>query len=261
MTNALAALKPDVPVETQNSDVLGGGAKGPIESGAYDATIKYAYTGQSAKGAFNVTLVLDIEGKERRQTIYISNRAGKVTYNKDGKNYELPGYENINGLCRLVTNKPLNELNTEKKTVELYNFDLGKAIPTEVDMLTALVSQPITVGMLRVIEDKNALNSATGEYEPTGETRTSNEFSRWFRATDKCTPTEAASGVLERGAFIDQWIEKNTGIDVDRSGKNNKRAKNVSTFEKPPAPAFNQPVAPEAKVAAPSGSSLFSNAS
>jgi hypothetical protein len=197
-------------------DRLGGSEALP--SGVYEALIKLAYAGQSASGAHNVTLVLDVDGRELRETIYFTSRTGDTFFlNKrdPSKKESLPGFVTLNDICLCLTEKGLLEQDSEEKTVKVYNSDQRKEVPTPVPVLKDLVGKKILLGILREIVDREKKNDS-GVYVPTGETRTQNTIDRVFHPQTRQTVVEARQGVTEP-AFHDLWKSHNDGKDRNRS--------------------------------------------
>lgn len=197
-------------------DTLGGGGF-IVPSDAYSATIDIAYLGKSEGGANSLTVVLLLpEGKKVRETIWFTNRQGGTTFEKDGKQFNLPGFNTVNSLCLLAGGKPLAEMTVGTATYPIWDSNAGKEVPTEVQILSELNSQKVIAGILHVIEDKNKKNEATGKYEPTGETRETNTIAKFFRDGCRRTVAEITAGE-EKGAFIDQWVEKNRGEVINKA--------------------------------------------
>lgn len=201
-------------------DVVGGGFKS-LPSGVYGFDVLLAYCGKSKGGAKFVQLELkevDTDNK-RRFTIYVSNKEGSIKYKnkKTGALEYLPGFLTIDSLCLLTVGKPLVQLQAqiEKKTINLYNFDLKREVPTEVDMLMPLIGQRIKAGILETIENKSAKNPSSGVYEPTNEKRTINEIDKFFRDRDDKTVGEIV-GKKEKAEFIDTWKAKWDGVPNDK---------------------------------------------
>lgn len=201
-------------------DVVGGGFKS-LPSGIYGFDVLLAYCGKSKGGAKFVQLELkevDTDNK-RRFTIYVSNKEGSIKYKnkKTGALEYLPGFLTIDSLCLLTVGKPLVQLQAqiEKKTINLYNFDLKREVPTEVDMLMPLIGQRIKAGILETIENKSAKNPSSGVYEPTNEKRTINEIDKFFRDRDDKTVGEIV-GKKEKAEFIDTWKAKWDGVPNDK---------------------------------------------
>lgn len=198
-------------------DVLGGGGY-LVDSDAYDATIEIAYLGQSEGGANSLTVVLDLgDSKKLRETIWFTNKQGGTTFEKDGKINNLPGFNQVNGLCLLATGgKALADCTVGKATYPIWDTNAGKELPKEVEVLEELKGQKIVAGILRVIEDKQKKNEATGKYEPTGETREINTIDKFFQEGTRRTVTEIKAGE-ENGVFIDAWIEKKQGQVINKA--------------------------------------------
>lgn len=196
----------------ESQDRLGGGFEA-VPSDLYIGEIKLAYAGKSPKGAQNVTLHVDIGGKELRETIYLTTKAGDNFYtDKDDatKKHPLPGFTTVDDICLLTTGHSLIDQDTEEKVVKLYDFQERKELNKPVECLTALHGQQIALGVLRIDQDKNKKNDQTGEYEPTGETMTINEIDKVFHAETRRTVNEYKQEV-ESAEFAEAWVKKNQG--------------------------------------------------
>lgn len=202
-----------------SGDTLGGGFQ-PVPSDVYDAVIKLAYVGKSrSSDSQSVTLHLEVDGKEVRETIYVTNRDGENFYKdkKDPKKkHFLPGWSTIDDICLFVTGEGLTEAATEPKTVKLYDFDARAETNQEVPVLVDIIGKPIKVGILRQIEDKQKMNESSGKYENTGETRTVNVIDKVFHPETGRTVTEYRQEV-DPGEFMDAWLERNKGQDRNRA--------------------------------------------
>ena len=192
----------------QARDSLGGG--GAIDTDSYTGTIKLAYAGASSGGARFLAVHIDLDGREYRETLYVTNKQGQNFYEKGGKKIPLPGFTVANDLALLATGYPLSGQTIEEKIASLYNFEERKEIPTKVQAVTSLMGKEITVGVLKSIVDKTKKNEQTGAYDPTGETREENNIDKVFHAETKKTVSEFTGGV-ESAEFHDKWVEKNKG--------------------------------------------------
>jgi hypothetical protein len=200
--------------ETQ--DRLGGFQ--PLETDAYDLEIKVAYAGQSEGGARNVTIVGDIDGREYRETIYVTNKKGEnffLNQNDNTKKVPLPGFTVVDDICLVTTEKPLAEQATEEKVVKIYDFEQRKEIPTSVPVLVDLVGKMVTLGIGQQLVNKNVKNQSTGKYEPTADTRVENVIEKVFHHGTKMTVVEARNGKTE-AEFYPLWVERNKGQQRDR---------------------------------------------
>jgi hypothetical protein len=210
--NPFGSMKSEGLEESQ--DRLGGFA--PIDTKIYTGTVKALFAGQSASGAHNLSLVLDLGGgKEYKETIYISNKKGENFFkDKDsGKKMPLPGFTLVNDICLITMEKELSEVDVEEKVVKIYDFEQKKELPTSVKMITEAIGKQISVGILRVLENKNEKN-ADGVYVATAETKEINRIDKVFHPTAKVTVAEARSGKAT-GEFWDAWSKKNDGVTRD----------------------------------------------
>ncbi len=196
-------------------DILGGG--GVLDTGLYDFTIEKIYGSVSAGGAKAINLELKSDkGQSLRQTIYVSNKQGGNTYEKNGiKNY-LPGFLLATNLCLLTVKKELHQVVFEDRVLNLYDFDAKKELPTKVKAAVELIGQKITAGVIKEIVDKNkdtGTTDANGKkvYAATGETREQNEIDKFFRIGDGFTIAEIRAKE-PTAVFKDEWAKKNTGV-------------------------------------------------
>lgn len=216
--STLAEMKSDVKVEDE-TDTLGGA--GPLDSGAYPTKVSMAYLKNADSGAVGVVLTLKTDdNREIRTTEWIQSGDAKGNKNyfehpKTGEKKYLPGFNTINALCLLTTGVDLYDVNTAMKTVNIYDYELKKEVPTEVEVLTDLLGKDIIAGVILQTVDKTAKNDK-GEYVPTGKTRNENELSKFFRSTDRLTTAEIRAETTE-SAFYDTWVAKWTGVTRDRS--------------------------------------------
>ena len=211
--NPFGGLKKDGLEKTQ--DRLGGGYI--LDTDAYDAQIKVAYAIVSANGAQGVSLVADIDGKEYRETIYVTNRQGENFYlnqNDKSKKVPLPGYTTVDHICLCTTEKSINEQVVEEKILNIYDYDQQKDVPKSVPVLVDLIGQTVTLGIVRQLENKSA-KDGNGAYQPIAETREINVIDKVFHTPTKLTMTEAENGKSE-GEFYGKWVERNQGKTQDR---------------------------------------------
>ena len=240
MGNIFANKKPAVTTEVED-DFIGGG--GVLSTDIYPATIKYAFVGKAQNSdARNLTICLKVNGLEISRQIWMTNRNGDVTYTdkktKEDKN--LPGYNQVNGLCMLLCSKEVGDMEVEEKQLSLYDYESKKEIPQAVDCFVELHGLNLQVAIQEQIVDKTEKNEASGEYEPTGETRNINEFIKFFPEDKLVTISEVAHFVKslggdfeevlqggdigkainkmdEDGAYATTWLEKNRGKAYDKS--------------------------------------------
>lgn len=240
MSNVFTGKK--VAPEKVEDDYMPGG--GALDTDIYPATIKVAYIGKAQTSeARNITLLLDVNGREVRQQVWVSNRTGDVTYKdkRTGEDKNLPGFNQINSLCMLVCSKEMGDMNVEELTVKLYDFDAKKELPQAVDCFSELHGEKIQIALQRQTVDKTVLNQNTGKYEPTGETRDINEIVKFFPGNKLVTISDVAEfirglggnfdEVLEAGEiykairnmdesnshYADKWLERNKGQTYDKS--------------------------------------------
>jgi hypothetical protein len=222
------------------TDVLGGG--GLVDTGVYPATVKLAYAGKSTHSeSQSVTVHLDINGREFRETFWVTNRNGDNSYadKKDPKKkHPLPGFTSVDDLCLVATGYGLADQTVEEKVVKLYDYDAKKELPQNVPVLTDLLGQEVLVAIVRQTVDKQKKNDA-GEYVNTGETREENVAEKFFHAESRRTVAEIRNKI-EEPIFIDKWAEKNTGKARNKA-KGAEGNAGVPGSKSAPAPGANKP--------------------
>lgn len=213
-------LKTDDSVE-QPTDNVGGGSR-TLESGLYDFVIDLAYVDFSKGGAMSLNLHLtNSNNQSLRSQLWMTSGTAKGQKNyyegKDGKKKYLPGFIIANDLCLLTIGQEISEIEPEEKTVKLYNFDLKKEAPTKVQVVTELLGQQVTVGVHKILVDKN-VKDTNGNYVASGEYREINEVVKVFRADDKFTVLEIKAEADEATVF-EKWADNNTGKVIDKRDK------------------------------------------
>jgi len=206
-------------VEHTSIERVGGGYV--WESGVHDAKIKVVYLNQAKSEAISATVIMEnAEGKEMKESFWIKSgkaKGNKSYYEKDGKQFPLPGYAVANSMCIAATGESLAKCidKAEKKSVKIWNSEEGKEVPTERPVLMSLTGKTIKVAVHQIKEDKTQKNEA-GQYVPTGEDRLTNEC-KFFGNTEGKTAEEILSG--EPAEMFTKWAEKNTGTVIDKTTK------------------------------------------
>lgn len=223
------------------ADFTGGG--GIFDTDLYKATIKAAYEIPSTKSkSVSMNLLLDIDGREYREQIWMCNGQGGVTYKdkKSGELKNLPGYNQVNSLFMLVLGKEIGQADVEELTLKLYDHVAKAEVPKAVDCYTELHGQEIYVAIQRQTVDKTK-DDGNGNYVPTGETRDENEVVKFLPASRQVTMSEvnmhikSLGGTLtevleneemdavlesmpdEMGSYISTWLENNKGQTRNRA--------------------------------------------
>ena len=196
----------------ESQDRLGGFS--PFDSDIYTGTIKAAYAGQSQGGATSVSLIVDVDGKEYRETFYVTNKKGENFFiSQEKKKVPLPGFTVVDDICLIASGEPLAGQDTEEKVINLYDFDAKREMPKSVPMLTGLLGKKISLGVLKQLENKNVKQG--DEYVPSAETREINVVDKVFHPEMKLTVAEARNG-KDTPEFYDKWLERNKGQVRDK---------------------------------------------
>lgn len=205
----------------QKEDRIGGGFPS-LETNIYEFEIKVAYAGKSSSGAQFVAMIYnDQGGKEYRETYYITGKNGQNYYmakDKDGKETgkkrALAGFDHVNDICLVTSDKPLSEQITEEKTVKVYDPDAKQELPKSVPVLVDLLGKKVYVAVYKRLENKSQ-KDGNGIYVATAETRDVNTTEKVFHFPTKMTVKEATDGA-EAPTFFDSWVEAHKGKVMDR---------------------------------------------
>lgn len=198
-----------------------GGAFGVRDTDLNIFDIKAMYAGKSDGGAMSVTgIFVDEAGKEYTETFWVTNKQGENFYfTKDGKGEKtqeksfLPGFNIVNDICMIVTDKPLFEQNDEEKVVKIYDYDAKAQVPKSVPMLVDLLGGKVALAIYKNVENKNKKNDA-GDYEPTAEERETNTTEKAFFPVFRTTVRETEVAMLNGGEVSDDKILTNTKEDA-----------------------------------------------
>lgn len=198
-------------------DRLGGGRR-IFDTGVYEnVTVKLAYTGQSDSGARYVSLVIELDGDEYEETIYITNSDGINTYMRDGKKNQMPGFVTINELCLTATGSELEDQDTEERQIEVWDSTEKKKVRQARDVLTDLTGATASIALRRVTEPKTKKTDKTNDkgkpiYEDTDEDRELNEIVKSFHPETRATVSEIKKAQKDdeevQAKFIDDWAAK-----------------------------------------------------
>src|SRR5690606_1068474 len=145
-----------------------------------------------------------------RETIYYTNKAGEIFYTdkSDGKTKRgLPGYNILNAICMMTTEKGLLDQAHEDKVVKVYDFDAKAEVPKSVQVLVDTVGKPLRLAISN--STVNVKTKQDGEYVSTAKTKQENKIESVFHAETKQTLKEAIDG--RDADFHDKWLERNKG--------------------------------------------------
>lgn len=196
-------------------DRLGGYT--PLDTDIYTGKVKAFYVGKSTGGAMSITLIADINGREYREVLWVTNKKGENFYlnqNDKTKKVPLPGFTIADDICLITTGEPLSKQDTEDKVINIYDYEAKKELPTSVQMVTAVLGQEVSLGIIRQTVNKTQKDS-NGEYVPIAETRDENVIDKVYHPVHKLTVAEARNG-KEKGEFWDAWLERNKGQTRDK---------------------------------------------
>lgn len=209
-------LKVNVAADVESGGDTLGGFK-VWASDAYEAVVKALYFGAAKSGAQFAGIHLTIDGKEYREQVYFTNKAGDTFYvdKNSGKKKELPGYQLVNELCLMTTSIPLlDESQTiEEKILKLYDPDSKAETNQSVPCATDVIGKPIIAGIMHKIANKQEKGD-DGNYHDINEKREYNELNKFFHAETQGTATEYQKD-LKIGDFFEAWVNENKGKEVN----------------------------------------------
>lgn len=209
----------------ENTDYVGGGFT--IPSNIYEGEIKMAYVGESKKGAQFLGLEIEhSDGKSYKEQVYYTKADGTNFYEKDGKQFGLPGFYVVNDLCILVTGEALEEMDqyVEEKKVNVYDPEEKKEMPKSVPVITALLGAKVAFAIQETLEDKT--ENQNGSYVATGDTIKRNNIVKVMHLEAKATVSEITKFLKDNpegdvseveGVFWDKWLDKTKDQVIDRS--------------------------------------------
>ena len=190
--------------------------KRTVDSGVYQGTIKNAFIGKSSGGATSVSLEVKLDsGKTIFETIYVTNREGNNTYEKDGVIGYLPGFLTVNQIALFATGKDLYELEPEmeERIVKQYDSKAGKQVDKPAMVIVPLLEQPILVGIKEVRENKT--KAGDGNKRITlAEDRVYNTIDKVFHPSTFHTQAELEQE--KEATYIATWQKDNEGKLDDR---------------------------------------------
>lgn len=198
-------------------DRLGGFQIMPTD--IYKGVIEVMYAGKSSKTqSQSLTFSFKSDcGKTLKHTGWVTNRNNENFYiDKEDKvtKHLLPSWLEMDSLCLMATGMVLADQETEQKMVNIYNFDLKKAVPTEVTVFTGLTNARIAIAITEETVDVTKPNDA-GVYVPNGDTKSENGVAKFFHEESMRTSSEVLTG-QEESIFAPKWLLKNKGQVINK---------------------------------------------
>lgn len=216
----------------KDEDIVGGFS--PLATNVYSGKIKLVYMGQSNKGAECVTVVLDIEGREYRETIYVSSapvpekdgkpaQPAKYYYTRNDKEYPMPGLRTLMDICELSAGKSFKKVgeSLQDKLVKVYDYDQKKEVPKNVPVITDLIDKPIMVAIRHTQEPK---------YNDASKIIDKNDIAKIFDPQTGKTLTEKLED--KEPLFKEEWLNKWKDKIITNKGNNSSNKKKGSPSSK-----------------------------
>lgn len=187
-------------------------SKRTLDTNEYPGVLTMAFAGAAASGARFVTLMFKLDnGKDYSEQIYITNKNGGNTYEKDGKQHYLPGFQLVNNLALLTTGKGLMELagDVETRTVKLYDWDAKKELPQDVPAIIPMMGKRVLLGITEEEYEKTTYNKETNTREYTGEVKVKNSLNKAYHPETRQSVVELRDGA--EASALDGWLKNNKG--------------------------------------------------
>ena len=204
----------------EEKDSLGGGFLLPTN--CYDVTITQFYSGKFESGAgFIVLEGTTADGKKYRHQEITTNKAGQVTYTKDGEQFYLPGYNKMNSIAMLAARKELHALQWEEKQVKVWDQATKAEVVRPTPVAMDMIGKKITLGIIEAtvnVTEKQPDNKYAPVCGADGKplVRDENLLDKAFDyETKKTIPEFRAKS--EKATFHAEWLAKHTaGVKQDR---------------------------------------------
>ena len=172
---------------TNVDDTFGSDSTGSSlwDSGVYQAKCKYVAVDVTKNGLPFVKVSVEINGMEKVFSLFTHSSETKDTYYlKDGQKKVMPGMQELNALCYVVTGKTADALEKEgkvqNKALKMYDWEKKGEVVKELATFIDLCDQPICVAVKKLEKHKTVLKD--GKYVPTTETKLINEIDKYLSA-------------------------------------------------------------------------------
>ena len=192
------------------TDRLGGPTL--FDTDVYTGIVKLAYAGKSAGGAHSLTVLLDLDGTEYKEVLYVTDKKGNNWFpNKQDpkKKEQMMGFIVADDLALLTTGFPLANQTFEDKVVNIYDYEVKREVPTNVPVIVDMIGKEVSVAIERATENKQAKDSS-GVYQNTTETRDTNNIMKVYHADTGRTVSEF-KGQVNDPVHRDGWLARFKG--------------------------------------------------
>jgi len=210
---SLSNTKMDTDAEALTDKVASAG--GVLPSGIYPMQIKVAFVSIGATGSTNIVLHAESPDGQFFKTsecvISGDAKGNHPYYIYSGKKIPLMGWANMQQLCQLTLNKELSEMETEEKTIKLYDYESKKELPKEVDMITDLIGEAVYMAIREVRSIKQVQLESGAWVDTEGEDLeivSKNEIDKVYDIESKLTVIERDAGETEHAKY-DNWEKVN----------------------------------------------------
>lgn len=182
------------------------------DSGVYQAKCKYACIDVTKTGLPFVKVSVEVNGTEKVFSLWTHSGKTKDTYyiDKDNNKKPMPGMQELNALCYVVTGKTADTLEKEgkvqNKNIKMFDWEKKGDVVKELATFVDLCDQPICVAVKKVKKHKTV--EKNGEKVPTTETFITNEIAKYlsskgFTAKELYNKSDAV--------YATKFKEQNTG--------------------------------------------------
>jgi len=178
-------------------------------SGIYTTEIEMAYMMESKGGAKGISLHFVTEkGEKYNKDIYMTNKKGSPYYiDKQTKEQRLlPGANDVIKYCELITGKRDAYNVTEDTIYPVWDKESKGEIDKTVSSVVPLIGKIVQLALRETVEDKTALNSGSGNWEPTGDTKIVIEIAAMLDGVTGKTLGEKTAGL--ESTYKDKFLNK-----------------------------------------------------
>lgn len=219
--------------------------KRTLDTNIYKGKIKMAFADKSSGGAAAVVLQLALEsGKIYDETVYVSNKLGKNTYEKEvsgeKKEFYLPGFLLMNNLAIMACNKSLHDLAAEVgvRTVKVRDWEAKADVLKDVQAIIPMLDKDVLVAIQEEEYEKTTYDEASKKRVGTGEYGIKNVLVKVYNPETRQTAVEMRDD--KEAAQADAWLKTYGGKlkEADRSKGGSPNQKTLAAAPTTPSGLF-----------------------
>lgn len=182
-----------------------------FDSAIYPAKIKQAYLDAYDSGARFASITLDIDGKDYKERLLITNGKGESFWSdRDGNPVKYSGLVRLEELAFAAGFPNLQATNVAPATIRAWDKDAKAFVLRQhATVMTGLQGKEVLVALQKVNQNKQKKNLDTNEYEKLNEEEQINQIDKFANLQGQ-TQLEAAKNV-NPPTFMGAWKERWSG--------------------------------------------------